>query len=448
MTDATLPGAQLVRRATVGLAVAAVLVVAAFVAPPLFGWDVDARSDMLGAPPTHGYWQAKVGVATLPALAIAAVGVWRAEVWALAWSWRRLLVVSYVAALAWLLSLALVDGTAGLTRVLVNDHEYLRTARQVSDVPALLAEYVDRIPYAAAPDNWPTHVAGHPPGAVLFFVGLVAVGLGGSLAAPLVVCVVAASVPAAVLATLRLLGVDRHARLAAPFLVLTPASVFLAVSADAVFTACAAWGLAALAASASASTRRGLVTWGLVAGLLLGWCVMSSYGLPLLGILALAVLVLARSWWPLPVAAASATALVLAFAAGGFAWWEAYPVLVDRYWDGIAATRPASYWTWANLAALLVSAGPLLGAGVAVAARRRDDGEERTVAVLALAGLACVLAADLSQMSKGEVERIWLPFLTWMTLSLALLPPGWRRWGLGLQVATALLVQHLLYTGW
>ena len=31
---------------------------------------------------------------------------------------------------------------------------------------------------------------------------------------------------------------------------------------------------------------------------------------------------------------------------------------------------------------------------------------------------------------------------------MALLPDAWRRWGLGLQVVTALLVQHLLYTTW
>ena len=174
---------------------------------------------------------------------------------------------------------------------------------------------------------------------------------------------------------------------------------------------------------------------------------MSSYGLPLLGILALAVLWLARSWWPLPVAAVTALAVVLAFAALGFAWWEAYPVLHDRYWDGIATSRPFSYWVWGNLGALLVSAGPLLGAGLAVAARRHTGGA-RTVAVLAGAAALTVVVADLSRMSKAEVERIWLPFVPWLTLSLALLPGGWRRWGLALQVLTALVVEHLLYTSW
>jgi hypothetical protein len=175
--------------------------------------------------------------------------------------------------------------------------------------------------------------------------------------------------------------------------------------------------------------------------------VMSSYGLPLLGVLALAVLWLARSWWPLPVAALAALAVVLTFAALGFSWWEAYPVLVDRYWDGIAATRPTSYWVWGNLGSLLVSGGPLLGAGLAVTARRHH-GPARTVAVLAGAAVLAIAIADLSQMSKGEVERIWLPFVPWLTLSLALLPGGWRRWGLALQVTTALVVQHLVYTSW
>ena len=51
-------------------------------------------------------------------------------------------------------------------------------------------------------------------------------------------------------------------------------------------------------------------------------------------------------------------------------------------------------------------------------------------------------------MSKAEVERIWLPFVPWLLLATAALPPGWRRAGLALQVAAALVVQHLVYTSW
>jgi hypothetical protein len=59
-----------------------------------------------------------------------------------------------------------------------------------------------------------------------------------------------------------------------------------------------------------------------------------------------------------------------------------------------------------------------------------------------------VVLADASQMSKGEVERIWLPFVPWILVSCALLPERWRRGGLVLQVVVALVVQHLLATGW
>ena len=94
---------------------------------------------------------------------------------------------------------------------------------------------------------------------------------------------------------------------------------------------------------------------------------MLSYGLPLLGLLgARGARGSARSWRPLPVAAlAAAGGRAGASPPLGFAWWEAYPVLHERYWDGIASNRPAAYWMWGNLAALLFCAGPLLAAGVA-----------------------------------------------------------------------------------
>jgi hypothetical protein len=444
---ATAPRAASRRAPWVGLSVALLLIAAAILLPELLDWDTAARRDDEDAlPPLHGYWMPKIAWASLLALAIAGLG-WRyAESVATRMSWRGLLPTAYAVGLAWLLALACVDGEQGLTRVLGNPYEYLETARQTDDVGRMLDTFVDRIPYGAQ-DSWVTHVAGHPPGALLFFVGLVRIGLGGDLQSGLVVIAIAASVAPAVLVTLRALDTEEIARRAAPFLVLTPAAVFLAVSADAMFTAVAAWGLACLAIAGTAATRTRTVVWSVLAGLLLGYCVLLSYGLPLLGLLALAVLIGARSWLPLPIAAAVALAVVLGFAGAGFAWWNAYPVLVDRYHDGVASERPSSYWVWGNLAALLLCAGPLLGAGLAqlaVTARRAD----RTVLLLVGAAAAAVIAADLSGMSKSEVERIWLPFVPWLTLSLAVLPDRWRAWGLGLQLATALLLQHLLYTSW
>ncbi|MBJ7357738.1 hypothetical protein [Nocardioides sp.] len=436
------------RAAWAGLLVTSVLLCLAFGLPHWLDWEVFARAPRNASsrevPPLHGLWQPTLfGPGTIPAVVVALLG-WRyAADLSARLPWPRLVLASYAVSLAWLLSLALVDGTSGISRVLGNPYEYLETARSVDDVSLLLDSYVDRIPYAAE-DNWPTHVAGHPPALLLFFVALVRIGLGGDLAAGVVVVLLAATIAAAVLVTLRALGAEDLARRAAPFLVLTPAAVFQAVSADAVITAVTAWGVAALALAATAARRRSSVAWAVLSGLLLGVSVLMSYGMPLMGVLAVAVLVAARSWRPLLVAVPAALAVVLAFAALGFAWWDAYPVLRERYFDGIAADRPITYWWWGNLAALAVSAGPALGAGLASLRRSAD----RVGLLLVGAAVLMVALADASGMSKAEVERIWLPFIPWLTLCCAMLPDHWRRWGLGLQVLSALVVQHLFYTAW
>jgi hypothetical protein len=437
------------RAAWLGLLAAVGLVALAMAVPALSGWEVRARSAGAGGisvPPLHGTWQPHgVGPGTVPAVLLA-LAAWR---WATCLAdrlpWRALLLTAYAAALAWALSLALTDGASGISHVTAHGYDYGDTARSVTDVRALLEGWVPRID-ADHPDNFVTHVAGHPPLALLFFVGLARVGLGSDLAMGLAVTVVAASTAPSVMVTLRRLGAEDAARRAAPFLVLGPAALFMAVSGDAVFAAVGAAGLAALATGATSSGGR-MVAWSALAGVLLGGVVMMSYGLPLLGFLALAVLALARSWWPLPVAAATALAVVLAFAAHGFAWWEGYFELTERYWRGLASQRPGGYWTWANLAALVLAAGPVLGAGIGrlVALRRRGD---PVVALLVTAAAASVLAATLSQMSRAEVERIWLPFLPWLMVSTALLPDGWRRPALGLQVAVAITMETLLYTSW
>jgi methylthioxylose transferase len=440
------------RAAWAGVAVLVVLVVLAAAVPGLTGWEVRARSDRAGGisvPPLHGTWQPRwFGPGTLPALLLAALG-WRYGTdLARLLPWGRLLVTAYVAGAAWLVSLAVTDdGGSGIAHVTGHGYDYGDTARGVTDVAALLGGWVARID-ADHPDSFvPVHVAGHPPLALLFFVGLARVGLGSDLAMGFAVIVVAASTAPAVLVTLRRLGAEDAARRAAPFLVLGPAALFMAVSADAVFGAVAAWGLAVLAVAATSRGRGRVVGWSLSAGVLLGCCVLLSYGLPLLGFLALAVLAAARCWWPMPIAAAAALAVVLGFAVAGFAWWEAFPELHDRYWNGLASARPAGYWTWANLAALALCAGPAVGAGVGrlVALRGRAD---RVVALLVTAAVASVVTATLSQLSRAEVERIWLPFVPWLLVSTALLPESWRRPALGVQVGLAVLMEQLLYTSW
>ncbi len=429
----------------VGLGISVVLVAAAMIVPRAFDWNVYINT----FPPLYADWMPRVGPGTVPAILIAVLGTLFAARTAEFLSWRRLLLATWVLGVAWMFALATVDGSYGIEHILETYNEYLRTARATDDLHQTLQEYVRRIPFAAE-DNWPAHLAGHPPGALTFFVVLVRLGFDTGFSAGVVITLIAATTALAVLSTLRTLGAESLARTAAPFLVLGPVAIAQCVSADAMFAAVAAWGIATLAIAATRTSTGPMLGWSVLSGLLLGYTVMLSYGLPLIGLLALVVLYLAGSFKPLVPVAAAALAVVLAYAVFGFNWIDGVTTLRDRYWDGAAGDRSGWYWNWANLSALLCSAGLLMGAGVAQAfARRRDrDPQVRVVLWLTGAGVAMVALADASQMSRAEVERIWLPFIPWLLLGCVLLPPAWRRWGLVLQVVTALVMVHLLRSAW
>ncbi len=80
------------------------------------------------------------------------------------------------------------------------------------------------------------------------------------------------------------------------------------------------------------------------------------------------------------------------------------------------------------------------------AALRPAPGTAPRLAVLVIGALLALLVADLSGMSKAETERIWLPFALWMPAAGAFLPRP-RAW-LVAQATSALLLNHLLLTGW
>ncbi|MBM6403368.1 hypothetical protein JQN72_03815 [Phycicoccus sp. CSK15P-2] len=447
------------RRAWWGLALGLVVVAAAMVVPNAFGVVVKAG----GAEPLLGDWMLRYGPSSLVAVALVVLAARPGtHAWLDALPWRRLLVLSWLVAVVWMVSLALVDGYAGMGRILNHGTEYLESARMIDDVGEALRTYVDRIPLDA-PGHWAVHLAGHPPGAVLMFIGLDRIGLGAWQVAGPIVVAVGATVPAAVAVTLDRLGAQDAARRALPFLVLGPAAITSAVSADAVFAATAAWGMATLAAAGAATgARRGGLA--VVAGLLLGWCLMESYGLGLLALLAASVLLAMPVPWRVRLGVGAVTAgvtlaVVLAFVPLGFTWWEAFPVLHDRYWDGLAAQRPGWYWLFGNIGALFLVAGLLLPAAlgaasvpvvrlVTAAGRAAATPWEARVAPLVAGGVAMVAVAEVSLLSKAEVERIWLPFMPWMLLAVLWLPPRWQRWGLVAQGVLALVVQHAVRHVW
>ena len=396
----------------------------------------------VSAPPLFADWLPHVGPGSLFAVLIAAAVVLWGPTLAVRLSWRRALVVSYFASLAWIFSLAMVDGWArGFAGHLTIPQEYLHEVPGITDIPRFLREFSSRI-LDFQPNSWTTHVSGHPPGATLVFVWLDRLGLHGGAWAATAVVLVGASVAVAVPATIALLGRAEAARAVLPYAVLTPGAVWIGVSADGLFAGVTATGVALLALSAV--SRRYSVLAGLGAGVLLGFGIFLSYGLVLLGMVALAVAGLGRQWRAFGLALAGALAVVVSFALAGFWWLDGYHLVVERYYQGVALVRPYSYWVWADLAAVAIACGPAV-----VAAGRRGVSSRRFTDPVVLIGLAALLAivfADVSGLSKAETERIWLPFVVWLLPMTALLPRG-RGWLIA-QAATALAVNHLLLTGW
>jgi hypothetical protein len=86
--------------------------------------------------------------------------------------------------------------------------------------------------------------------------------------------------------------------------------------------------------------------------------------------------------------------------------------------------------------------GPAVIAGLC---RRLDP----SVATIVAASLAAVAVADLSGLSKGEVERIWLPFVPFVTIAATRLArrPGAPRW-LAAQAGTAVVLQLVIDWPW
>ena len=449
---------RIARREGLAVAVAAGLLAAAFVLPRL-NWGVKPRQDTglehfamrAGAAPIFGYWDIHAGWGTAPAILIAAAVVAWGPTVAQRLSWRVLTLGGWATACGWAFALAMIDGwQRGFAGRLTTRDEYLSQVSTITDIPATVRTFSSRI-LDFQPNSWVTHVSGHPPGALLTFVWLDRIGLHGGAWAGLLCLLVGSSAAAAVLIALRALADEQTARRAAPFVAVAPTAIWVAVSADAYFAGVAAWGIALLALAVHSPVRFPALV-AAAAGLLLGWGVFINYGMALMGIPALAVLVSATDWRAvlraLGPAFLAALAVAVTFAVAGFYWFDGYTLVQQRYWQGIAKDRPFAYWGWANLACVVCAIGLGGVAGISrvfdAAAIRRRSGFH----LVSLAMLAAIAFADLSMLSKAEVERIWLPFTIWLTAAPALLPVRSHRLWLALNAAGALMVNTVIFTNW
>jgi hypothetical protein len=450
-------GRRRIRADLIAVAVALALVAAAVAVGLYYNRPGSHVVIWAATAPLYASWLPHVGPGSLFAVLIAIAVVTRGPALAARLPWRRLLIAGYVASLAWTMSLALIDGwTRGFTGRITTNYEYLHEVPGITDIPSMLRTFSSRI-LDFQPNSWTTHVSGHPPGSTLVFVWLDRIGLGGgawaSTACVVFGCLIVVSVPA----TLSLLGRQAAARAMLPFAVLTPGAIWIGASADGLFAGVTTSGIALLALAARGFTTGRGWAWpmAVASGLVLGYGIYLSYGLLLLGLVALAVAFLGRQWRAIAGAVAGALVVVAVFTLSGFWWLEGYHLLVQRYYQGIASARPYSYWVWADLAALTIAVGPAVIAG----ARRtvmdtfltkqwKRDVEWEPVLIIGLAALLTIAFADLSGLSKAEVERIWLPFGAWLLPSTSLLPAVSRRWWLAGQALVALLVNHLVLTVW
>ncbi|MDN3358611.1 hypothetical protein [Actinomadura sp. DC4] len=413
------------------------------------------RSPEDALPPLHATarlltWQ------LLPAIGTAALLVVLLPVLARGLRWRPLAAAGWVAAAGWAVALAVSEGAAGLTGPITTPGEYYGGLSAMGGHPLRwLATFTEQA------QRYPIHVKGHPPGPMLILWALDASGLHGPGWAAAVIIAVGGSASVAVAITVRALAGEELARRALPFLVLTPMAVWIATSMDALFMGAGAWATALLTLAATApDPRRGRCLAGAVAaGLLFGSLPYLSYGLLPLFAVPLAVLIVARPGARVVAATLAAMTVVpLAFTLAGF-WWP----------DGVAAThlaylttggssrRPYLFFLIGDFAVLGLLTGPAVAAGVPALARALRRGVGRSlpetervravVALLAAAALLGTIVLDLAGLTRGEVERIWVPYAAWLTAATALRPAPGRRW-LAAQAVTAIVVQALVHSPW
>jgi len=422
---------------------AMVLTGAAFVlvAVSVWGYVLRARGVELhlGVIPLFGAFRFRPTIGVALTVAVAAGIVTVGPRLSAALPFRRFLLAAWAGAAGWAVALALATGAHRLTAPLTNRFDYwaaMPAVRQLG-LGSFVRTYVDRLA------TYPVHVEGHPPGLLVLYGALDRIGLTGPGWAAVAVIAIGSSTVPAVLLVARWFAGEGTARRAAPFLVLAPMALFVATTGDAVFMALAAWSIAVLAL-AVAWGRRLLAA---AAGALGATTLYFTYGLvPLLAALGLVVLVHGRRQGramtgSIAAAVVGAAAVVLAWTAAGFWWLDGLDAAHHFYGVRAGNDRPYGYFLVADLTVFALMVGPAGLAALVGVARTR-------VAPLVVAALVAVAVADLSGLSKAEVERIWLPFLPWVLLATVALPRATTRRWLAAQATLAVALQLTIAWPW
>ena len=437
------------RRARVGwferarVAVVAVGAAIMVVVSVTHGWKVelDKRTN-LGAAPLVGKWRSpRFGSSLLIAGAIAAVVVAYGPVAAARWRFRRLLAAGGSSAVAFALALAASGGRGHILDPVVNKTEYWANLKTLPPAGEMLRQY-GTIRFLL---GYSVHAKGHPPGFLLLLKALAAVGLGHPWVAGALSYLGIAGVVVAVAATVRIVAGEDVARRCIPLLIVAPYAVWMGTSADAFYAAVVATGVFLLAAAVTSERPARRRATALAGGVTLASALFLTYGATLFMLLPVAVVVALgwRRWRAMlevfVLAGMGAAAVTAGFSAAGFWWFDGLATTRTLYHWGTAQFRPAKYFFVANIAAAGIACGPAVVLAV---------GRRRRAAVWLLVGITavCLLAANASQYSKGEVERIWLMFFPWFVPAAVALHR--RRSWIAVQAAFAIGLQLTLVSKW
>ncbi len=337
-----------------------------------------------------------------PIVATAVLGAaWRG--WIHRLPWWAVSGGATVAFFAWAVSLALVDGTDGLTRSLTPD-SYLGDVQEVGDDPlAYLRSFTGRSAEHTAATR------GHPPAPVLLLWAVQRLGVTDHLALALLVTAVGALSVPMVLAAVRDMGGEAAARPYAPVLALAPYAVWTAVSMDAVV---ATIGAAMTLAGVRATRRHGwrAAAWAVLAGLLLGTAALFSYAVAWLG-LSVVFLNFARRRAALNMFAGLGVLLpVLGAARLGFTWTDGLGTAYADFAQRIEPHRSALWWGLISACALLLAVGPPIYASL-----RKVRNTPGWPFLVGASG--AVLFSVGAGLARGGVEHAWLPYFPWLTIA-------------------------------
>ncbi len=403
----------------------------------IVGWTDGVGRLLLNAPPLAGSWEVHAPIETLAPGVLGALIVWLAPVAVRRLRWSLLLVTAWATSAVFTTLLARVDGREAVSEPLTTGFEYRAVLGEIDErgVGAFVRDFADRLP------TYPTHVRGHPVGMPLVFWVQERLGLVGAEWSAALVIVVGTSVVVSVATVARHVAGESVARRAVPFLAVTPSLVWVGTSADAFFAGVIAAGVALFAVAVHRHDSWAPMA-GVAAGAMGAFALHLSYGAVVMLLPMGALALVTRRWGALGPAAVGATVVTAAFVVGGFWWFDGLAATRVEYDAGAGGYRP--YWYFAplgNPAALLVTIGP----AVVVALVRLRDRRVWWVVGGALAG---IVIADVSGMSKGEVERIWLPFVPFLSVAAAGLTGRSVRWWLAAQVSGAVVLQVALESPW